>query len=136
MSPDTSLDISHCIKVDPSSVTEMSVVMRQLQSFKFPGCGQFTEYHLAKVIDNCTKLIEVDGTGASPVSGALGIGMLGRIPNVKMFWVSPKASDLKQWSTIVSQWRRVNFGLEMSAQIEDPLAIEKFIESLPNILFP
>ena len=44
----TSLDISHCIKVDPSSVTEMYVVMRQLQSFKFRGCGQFTEYHLAK----------------------------------------------------------------------------------------
>ena len=132
----TSLDISNCINVEPSSVTEMSVVMAQLKIFTFRGCSQITEYHLAKVIDNCTQLIEVDGTGAGPVSGVLGIGMLCRIPNVKIFWVSPKASDLKQWSTIVSQWRRVNFGLEMSAQIEDPLAIEKFIASLPNILFP
>ena len=106
----TSLDISNCINVEPSSVTEMSVVMAQLKIFTFRGCSQITEYHLAKVIDNCTQLIEVDGTGAGPVSGVLGIGMLCRIPNVKIFWVSPKASDLKQWSTIVSQWRRVNFG--------------------------
>ena len=108
-----SLDISNCISVDPASLTELSVVLTNLRAFRFRGCKQISEYHLAKIADNCHQLIEVDGTSAGTVSSTFAIAIICCIPNVKIFWVRPRlGDDLKRWSLIVSQYRRVNFGFK------------------------
>ena len=61
------------------------------------------------------------------------IGMLCRIPRIKVFWVKPSKCqrDLKWWSLIMSQWQNVNFGAEIALRVPTARAFEKFLESLP-----
>ena len=127
-----SLDISNCTAFVPSTLTEICHILKNLQSFYFRGCKQFSEHHVAKIIDKCRTLTKIDGTGACTVSSPLAIGMLCSIPNVKLFWVVPLERDLKAWSLIVSQWRRVNFGLEINSRIPRASALEQFLESLTD----
>ena len=125
-----SLDISNCIALVPSTLTEVCHVFSNLQTLYFRGCKQFSQYHLAKIIDKCRTLTKIDGTGACVVSAALAISMLCSIPKVRLFWVVPLERDLKAWSLIVSQWRRVSFGLEINSRIPSAKALEDFLESL------
>ena len=132
----SSLDISNCITLDPSTLTEVSVVLGSLTAFRFRGCKQISQYHLSKIVDNCRQLIEIDGTGAGTVSSTFAIAIICRIPNVKIFWVRPRLDDdLKRWSLIVSQYRRVNFGLEVNSYVPGPGYLERFLESLPELHF-
>ena len=131
----TSLDISNCTSIDPSSLTEVSFVWRGLSALRFRGCKQISEYHLSKIVDNCRQLREVDGTSAGAVSSTFAMAMVCRIPNVTIFWVSPRLDDLKKWSLIVSQYRHVNFGLEVNSYVPGPGYLERFLESLPELRF-
>ena len=125
-----SIDISNCKALDPTSFTEVCHVFKNLQTFFFRGCVQFTQYHLAKIIDQCRTLTKIDGTGACEVAPTWAIAMLCSIPKVRLFWVVPCCKQLKGWALIVSQWRRVNFGLEINSRIPRASALEDFLESL------
>ena len=107
----TTLDISGCSMLDPSSVTEICPALQFLTDFYYQDCPEFSQYHLAKLVDSLALIKSVNGLGSGLVSATFATGIAFRRPDLKMLWVEPTEYDLKEWSTVVYNFcRRVNFG--------------------------
>ena len=127
----TMLDISGCINLDPSSITEICGVFTSLSKFKYKNCPAFSQYHIAKLVDNVDSIRAINGVGSGKVSATFATGIAFRRPAINMLWFEPTEHDLKQWSTVVYNFcRRVNFGPQIARIVPGCHVMEAFEKML------
>ena len=105
------LDISGCMQMDPTEVIDIVKGFKSLTKFTFRDCVQFTAYHLQRIVDLGFALEFIDGSGAGHIDSTMAMGMVCKLPKLKVFWVMPDACDLKLWEKLVFDFSyRVSFG--------------------------
>ena len=109
-----SLDVSDCVKLDPTSIIDLLGTMHQLKVFVYCNCPQINQFHIQRVVDVTNESLEIiDATGSGDISPTFLIGMLFQLPHCFKFWVTPRKQDTKLWVKLVNQFGRVDFGHEV-----------------------
>ena len=130
----TKLDISGCINLDPSSITEICGVFTSLSNFTYKNCPAFSQYHIAKFVDNVEGIKAINGVGSGKVSATFATGIAFRRPALTILWLEPTEHDLKQWGTVVYNFcRRVNFGPQVARIVPGRHVMEAFEKMLSEM---
>ena len=106
----TSVEISDCTSLDPTSLIDICSVFHCLKYFIYRNCTQFNQYHLMRIGQLCCKLEYIDGKGAGRVSATYALGLISNLPRLSKIAVTPLQHEGGACQFMIFQYSRIIFG--------------------------